>query len=68
MSVLAHHENGIVSTIDASLVSPGRRNHLAWELNGAKASVAWNLEEPNVLRVHRADAGRLRGFTEVIAC
>ena len=68
VSVLAHHENGIVSTIDASLVSPGRRNHLAWELNGAKASVAWNLEEPNVLRVHRADAGRLRGFTEVIAC
>lgn len=68
VAAIAHHENGVVATIDASLVSPGRRNHLAWEVNGSKASLAWNLEEPNVLRVHRADAGRLRGFTEVIAC
>jgi predicted dehydrogenase len=68
VSILAYLEDGVVATIDASLVSPGRRNHLAWELNGSKASVAWNLEEPNVLRVHRHDAGRLAGFTEVIAC
>ncbi len=68
VSAIAHLENGVVATIDASLVSPGRRNHLAWELNGAKASLAWTLEEPNVLRVHRRDAGRLRGFAEVIAC
>jgi len=68
VSILAYLGDGVVATIDASLVSPGRRNHLAWELNGSKASVAWNLEEPNVLRVHRRDAGRLRGFAEVIAC
>lgn len=68
VSILAYLEDGVVATIDASLVSPGRRNHLAWELNGSKASVAWNLEEPNVLRVHRRDAGRLGGFTEVITC
>jgi predicted dehydrogenase len=68
VSILAYLESGAVATIDASLVSPGRRNHLAWELNGSQASLAWNLEEPNVLRVHRRDAGRLRGFAEVIAC
>ena len=68
VTMLAKLESGLVATIDASLVSPGRRNHLAWELNGSKASVAWNLEEPNVLRVHRRDTGRLGGFTEVIAC
>lgn len=68
VSALAFLDSGIAATIDASLVSPGRRNHLAWELNGAKGSVEWNLEEPNVLRVHRRDAGRLRGFAEVIAC
>ena len=68
VSMLARLESGLVVTIDASLVSPGRRNHLAWELNGSRGSLAWNLEEPNVLRVHRRDAGRLGGFTEVIAC
>jgi predicted dehydrogenase len=68
VSILAYLDDGVAATIDASLVSPGRRNHLAWELNGSKASVAWNLEEPNVLRVDRRGAGRLGGFTEVVAC
>jgi predicted dehydrogenase len=68
VAILARLDNGVTATIDASLVSPGRRNHLAWELNGSKASLAWDLEEPNVLRVHRRDGGRLRGFAEVIAC
>ena len=67
-AAVARHESGLVSTIDASLVSPGRRNHLAWELNGSRGSVAWTLEEPNVLRVYRADGGRTAGFAEVIAC
>ena len=68
VTMLAKLQSGLVATIDASLVSPGRRNHLAWELNGSKGSVAWNLEDPNVLRFHRRDAGRTGGFTEVIAC
>ena len=67
VAILAELESGMVATIDASLVSPGRRNHLAWEINGSKGSVAWNLEEPSVLRVHRA-GGRTSGFTEVIVC
>lgn len=68
VSILARLESGLVATIDASLVSPGRRNHLAWEINGAKGSLAWDLEHPNVLHVHRRAAGRIGGFTEVIAC
>jgi predicted dehydrogenase len=68
VAILAHLDNGTVATIDASLVSPGRRNHLAWELNGSRGSVAWNLEEPNVLRVHWRGTGRLGGFTDVIVC
>jgi predicted dehydrogenase len=68
VTMLAKLESGVTATIDASLVSPGRRNHLAWELNGSKGSLAWNLEDPNVLRVHRRDAGRTAGFAEVIAC
>ena len=68
VAIVARLESGLVATIDASLVSPGRRNHLAWELNGSRGSLAWNLEDPNVLRVYRADAGRTAGFAEVIAC
>jgi predicted dehydrogenase len=68
VAILARLESGLAVTIDASLVSPGRRNHLAWELNGSRGSIAWNLEEPNVLRLHRRGEGGLGGFTEVIAC
>ena len=68
VAFVAEHDDGLVSTIDASLVSPGRRNHLAWELNGAHGSVAWDLEQPNLLRVYRADGGRTAGFADVIAC
>jgi hypothetical protein len=35
VAIVARLESGLVATIDASLVSPGRRNHLAWELNGS---------------------------------
>jgi predicted dehydrogenase len=68
VAMVARFESGLVATIDASLVSPGRRNHLAWELNGSQGSVAWSLEEPNILRVYRRDGSRTSGFTEVIAC
>lgn len=68
VAVLAELEGGLTATIDGSLVSPGRRNHLAWEINGSKGSVAWDLEQLNVLRTHRRGAGRTTGFTEVIVC
>ena len=68
VAMVAHFDSGLIATIDASLVSPGRRNHLAWELNGSKGSLAWCLEEPNILRAYRRDAGRTAGFTEVITC
>jgi predicted dehydrogenase len=68
LAVLAEMDDGLVVSIDASLVSPGRRNHLAWEVNGSRGSLAWDLENPNVLRVYRCDQGRAAGFSEVIVC
>jgi len=68
VAVLAEFDSGLTATIDASLVSPGRRNHLAWELNGSRGSVTWDLENLNVLRVFRSGAGRTSGFAEVIVC
>ncbi|HWK26432.1 MAG TPA: Gfo/Idh/MocA family oxidoreductase [Solirubrobacter sp.] len=65
VSLLAWMVDGPVTTIDASLVSPGRKNHLAWEINGSAGAVAWDLEHPNVLRVFKP-GGRTAGFTEVL--
>jgi predicted dehydrogenase len=68
VAILAEFEGGAVGTIDASLVSPGRKNMLAWEINGSKGSVAWNLEQLNYLHVYRGSGTRTQGFTEVIVC
>jgi predicted dehydrogenase len=66
VAMLAEFEGGAVGTIDASLVSPGRKNMLAFEINGSKGSLAWDLEQLNHLRLHRRDSGTTQGFTEVI--
>jgi len=66
VAILAEFDSGVVGTIDASLVSPGRKNHLAWEINGSKGSIAWDLEQLNHLRAHRRGSGTTQGFTEVI--
>lgn len=68
VAMLVEFDSGLVGTVDASLVSPGRRNMLAWELNGSKGSLSWSLEELNHLRVFRRGAGRTQGFSEVIVC
>jgi predicted dehydrogenase len=68
VAILAKLKGGLVASLDASLVSPGRRNRLSWELNGSKGSLAWNLEAPNVLHVYRRGVGRTSGFAEVIVC
>ena len=60
---------GAAGVLDTSSVASGRRNHLAWEINGSRGSVAWSLEDLNVLRVQRRGGdARLDGFTDVIVC
>jgi predicted dehydrogenase len=39
---------------------------LAWEINGSKGSIAWDLELLNVLRFYRASGSPIRGFTDVL--
>jgi predicted dehydrogenase len=66
VTMLAEFANGLVGTIDASLVAPGKKNDLAWEINGSKGSVSWSLQQLNHLYVHRRGTGTTQGFTEVI--
>jgi predicted dehydrogenase len=42
---------GAVGTLAASTCCPGRKNILAWEVNGTRGSVAFNLERLNELEV-----------------
>jgi predicted dehydrogenase len=57
--------NGSIGTLEATRFAHGRRNALQFELNGTKASVAFDMEKMNELQVFRRD-GRDRGFTNVL--
>jgi predicted dehydrogenase len=45
-------ENGAIGTIEASRFCPGRKNAFAWEINGSKGSIAFDLERLNELEVN----------------
>lgn len=58
--------DGATGTIEATRLALGRRNSFRWEINGEKASLAFDLERLNELRVFRADGDRARGFKTVL--
>jgi predicted dehydrogenase len=57
-------ESGAIGTLEASRVALGRKNHMAFEINGSEGSLAFNLERLNELEV-RAPGGP-GGFTNVL--
>jgi len=59
-------ENGTVGTIEATRLALGRRNAFQWEINGSKASLAFDMERLNELQVFRTDRDRARGFKTVL--
>ena len=62
-------ENGAVGTLEASRFCPGRKNAFAWEINGSKGSIAFDLERLNELQVHLSDSTpgeRAQGFRSVL--
>jgi predicted dehydrogenase len=58
--------SGAVGTIEATRLALGRRNALQWEINGSKASLAFDMHRLNELQVFRADGDRARGFKTVL--
>ncbi|MGI9147025.1 MAG: Gfo/Idh/MocA family protein [Chloroflexota bacterium] len=56
--------SGAIGTLEASRVALGRKNHMAFEINGSKGSLAFNLERLNELQVRAADGPG--GFTDVL--
>ncbi|BCX02216.1 MAG: dehydrogenase [Candidatus Roseilinea sp.] len=53
-TILLRYEGGARGALTVSQVSAGRKNRLFFEINGAKASLAWDSERPNELWIgHR---------------
>jgi predicted dehydrogenase len=66
IDALTRFTSGATGTISATLIAPGRKNRLGWEINGSKGSVYWDLENLNVLHHHARTGARTEGFTEII--
>ena len=62
-------ENGALGTIEASRFAPGRKNHNAFEINGSRGSISFDLENLNNLKFYSLDDQEdAQGFHEIIAC
>lgn len=56
-------ENGALGTLEAAWICAGRKNQLAFEINGAGGSLAWDLEDLNRLHVYLDGSNKLDGVT-----
>ncbi len=63
VGALTDFANGATGSIEATRLALGHRNGLQWEINGSKASLAFDLERLNELELYRAAGDR--GFTTV---
>ncbi|RLC68221.1 MAG: gfo/Idh/MocA family oxidoreductase [Chloroflexi bacterium] len=54
-TVLLAYEGGARGVMTVSQVSAGRKNRLAFEIDGAKLALAWNSERPNELWIGHRD-------------
>ncbi len=60
---------GAVGTIEATRFATGRKNAFAWEINGSRGSIAFDLERLNELQVYLMDSTpgeRAQGFRTVL--
>ena len=67
MTALVDFENGSTGVLQASAVAAGRKNRIAWEINGAKGSLLFDMDDINTLQVYLADSTEWEviGFTKV---
>jgi predicted dehydrogenase len=52
-TVIFRTDHGVRGTFTVSQVSAGRKNRLFFEVDAADASISWDQEDPNVLRIGR---------------
>jgi predicted dehydrogenase len=69
VEAVVEFENRAVGTIEASRFCPGRKNALAFEINGSKGSIAFEMERLNELQVNLTGStpgARAQGFRTVL--
>ncbi len=62
---LVKFENGAIGTIEASRFALGHKNHLRFEINGSKGSLAFDLERLNELELY-IEEGPNSGFKTIL--
>jgi predicted dehydrogenase len=65
-AAVAEFDNGAIGTIEVSRLSLGHRNSLRLEIEGSRASLGFDLERLNELRVFEANADRLHGYKTIL--
>ena len=69
VEAVVEFESRAVGTIEASRFCPGRKNAMAFEINGSKGSIAFELERMNELQVNLTGStpgARAQGFRTVL--
>ncbi|HEX4119279.1 MAG TPA: Gfo/Idh/MocA family oxidoreductase [Verrucomicrobiae bacterium] len=67
VSWIGRFENGAMANLEATRFALGRKNHIAFEINGDKGSLYFDFEDMNRLKFYStADAQRRRGFADII--
>jgi predicted dehydrogenase len=69
VEAVVEFETGAVGTIEATRFAVGRKNGLAFEINGSKGSIAFDLERLNELSVHfegSRPGAQAQGFRQVL--
>lgn len=69
VEAVVEFEGGAVGTIEATRFAVGRKNGLAFEINGSKGSIAFELERLNELSVHLSGSRpgeQVQGFRQVM--
>jgi predicted dehydrogenase len=67
VSFIGRFANGAMASLEATRYGLGRKNHIAFEINGDKGSLYFDFEDMNRLKFYSANsaAGR-KGFTDII--
>ncbi len=65
--LIGRFENGAIANLEATRYAAGRKNHMAFEINGSKGSLCFNFEDMNRLGFcDTASAPDRQGFREIL--
>jgi predicted dehydrogenase len=65
--VIGRFENGALANLEATRYAPGRKNHIAIEINGARGSLFFDFEDMNRLKFYdTASPPDRQGFRDIL--